>query len=114
LNRIEAGPLVPKKLGNAIGPPQFLERAPVHNVALSDQSGEVRFYIPANEPKNGCIVPPEFHSDTGAFITVPCTTVDDMARDLSRLDFIKIDAEGAEAAIIDGMGIRGRLERADP
>ena len=43
-------------------------------------------------------------AEDGAVIKVPVTTLDRLSGTCSRVDFIKIDAEGAEEAIIEGMG----------
>ncbi|MDH7797006.1 MULTISPECIES: FkbM family methyltransferase [unclassified Beijerinckia] len=60
-------------------------------------------FQPKNEPKNTAVVPDNWPSDEGAVFRVPSTTVDAIADELGGVDFIKIDAEGAEIAIVDGM-----------
>lgn len=60
-----------------------------------------------SEPKNAAIVGDDFTLDAGAgagsVSLVPLWTADEVERDLGRIDFIKIDAEGAEVDIIAGL-----------
>jgi FkbM family methyltransferase len=59
---------------------------------------EVHVVVPPAEPKNAAVVAPQAGS-----IAVPSVTIDRLTRDLSRLDLVKIDAEGGEVAIVAGM-----------
>jgi FkbM family methyltransferase len=67
--------------------------------------GEVTLFAPHGEPKNGAIIgsaaaiPP----DLGTIYTVPQVTLDRATAADPRIDFVKIDAEGAEEAVIAGM-----------
>lgn len=84
----------------------FTDRARVFEIALSDVSGEtMQFYIPKDEPKNARLVESydEKLAERGRFVEVPVTTLDDMAHHIGKVDFIKIDAEGAEPGILRGM-----------
>lgn len=72
------------------------------DVALGkDPQGQVCMMVPEGEPKNATVVS---HDRPGSF-RVPSTNLDTLARDLAldRVDLIKIDAEGAEEAIVAGM-----------
>ena len=60
---------------------------------------EVHMLVRTEEPKNAAVIG---QAQPGS-IAVPTTTVDALARELTRLDLVKIDAEGAEVAIIAGM-----------
>jgi len=60
---------------------------------------EVHMVVPPGEPKNAAVVA---DSSPGS-IVVPTVTIDRIARDLPRLDLVKIDAEGAEVKILAGM-----------
>lgn len=72
----------------------------IADVALGKEpAGEVLMILPEGEPKNATVVPNE---RPGAF-RVPSTNLDTLARDLDRVDLIKIDAEGAEEDIVAGM-----------
>ena len=68
-------------------------------------SGKASLYIPHTEPKNALIVSEMFQPrpQDGVVIKVPVTTLDGMSASCSRVDFIKIDAEGAEEVILEGM-----------
>ena len=68
-------------------------------------SGEASLYVPHSEPKNAQIVSEMFQPrpQDGVVIKVPVTTLDGMSAACSRVDFIKIDAEGAEEMILEGM-----------
>lgn len=84
----------------------FADRSEVLEVALSNASAPAQsFYIPHGEPKNA-----RFESDAseelrahGRFVEVPVTSIDELADRLGRVDFVKIDTEGAEGGILGGM-----------
>jgi FkbM family methyltransferase len=76
--------------------------------AVGPQTSAVEMYVPENEPKNAAIIGTPIE---GA-IQVPAVSVDELTRGLSRLDLVKIDAEGAEMLIIDGM--RETIKRLRP
>jgi FkbM family methyltransferase len=102
----EPNPQVAAKLRKSISINGFDGRADVKEVALGrEAAGEVRFFIPYTEPKNARVVASEdgYDPNNGHVITVHQTTVDSICHGIDRLDFVKIDAEGAEAHIIDGM-----------
>ena len=63
---------------------------------------EAPFFIPWTEPKNARVVGDEIQGG-GDTVMVPVTTLDALAADLPAIDIIKIDAEGAELGILDGM-----------
>jgi FkbM family methyltransferase len=102
---VEPNPSVAAKLRKSLSVNGFAGRTDVKEVALGHQSsGTVRFFVPREEPKNGQIVPSDFDAgERGQLIDVGVTTVDDLCASMDRLDFIKIDAEGAEDGILAGM-----------
>jgi FkbM family methyltransferase len=67
--------------------------------AWDREDSEVHMVIRPVEPKNAAVVT---EPQQGS-IAVPSTTIDQLTRELSRVDLVKIDAEGAEVAIIAGM-----------
>ncbi|TXI03066.1 MAG: FkbM family methyltransferase [Rhizobium sp.] len=84
----------------------LLGRTRVERLALGNViSGEASLYVPHNEPKNALIVEDNFlpRAEDGAIVKVPVTTLDRLAASCARVDFIKIDAEGAEEVILKGM-----------
>jgi FkbM family methyltransferase len=73
----------------------------VHEVALgAAPRTRVTLFTPDGEPKNALVV--DRHYDGGTAIEVAATTMDDIIGE-APLDFIKIDAEGAEEGILTGM-----------
>lgn len=84
----------------------MLERTRIEGLALGKlASGDAPLYVPHNEPKNALIVSESFlpRPEEGSVIRVPVTTLDRLSASCERVDFIKIDAEGAEELIFDGM-----------
>ena len=59
----------------------------------------VDMYVPPGEPKNAAIV----SQSSEHTMKVNATCFDALTRDLDRLDISKLDAEGSEEAIFDGM-----------
>ncbi|MBB4242180.1 MULTISPECIES: FkbM family methyltransferase [Rhizobium] len=84
----------------------LLGRSRIETSALGATiAGEASLYVPHSEPKNAQIVSEMFQPrpQDGVVIKVPVTTLDGMSAACSRVDFIKIDAEGAEEVILEGM-----------
>jgi hypothetical protein len=77
------------------------------------QTGPVKFFVPHNEPKNGHIM-----FDAKAAAARKGGDLYDVrvgqlaAADFKRVDFIKIDVEGAEMLVVDSL--RDLIERHDP
>lgn len=70
------------------------------NAAAGDRDDvEVPLVVPPAEPKNATVAA---EPQPGS-IMVPSVTIDRLTRDMTRLDLVKIDAEGAEVAILAGM-----------
>lgn len=83
----------------------------VHNCALSDRAGRMRLYVPL-EGTRAVHTRASLEKPTGPceMIDVDVRTVDSF--DLPRVDFIKMDVEGAEAAALRGAA--GTIERHHP
>lgn len=63
---------------------------------------ESRLFVPISEPKNALLVEQDGHVG-GDTLMVPVTTLDALTADYSRVDLVKIDAEGGEIGIVAGM-----------
>lgn len=72
----------------------------VFNQAVSDKSGEEELIIPIHHGMNATITTPGYMPDGFVKEFVSTAAIDDMAVDY---DFIKIDAEGGERKIWNGM-----------
>jgi FkbM family methyltransferase len=88
------------------------------NHAVADRSGSLTLYRRIGRSGNTSIadVPEGERERFGEPASVPfdvgCVTVDEIAADLERLDVVKIDVEGAEALVLEGM--RETVARLDP
>lgn len=102
VHAFEPNPDLLSRLTRTLDVNGFRNRTQVHSSPLSGQDGlEVRLIVPKGEPKNGHIAPAEIGlGDHSANLK---TRRLDSIEDLTRVDFIKIDAEGAEEGIWDGM-----------
>lgn len=73
--------------------------------AGGEDGGKVRLFAPHGEPKNAAVVGPAavLPPELGTVHQVPQVTIDQATAAAQRIDFVKIDAEGAEEAVIAGM-----------
>ena len=78
-----------------------IEKVQVHNCALSDRAGRMRLYVPLAGAR-AVHTRASLEKPAGAceILDVDVRTVDSFA--MPRVDFIKIDVEGAEAATLRG------------
>jgi FkbM family methyltransferase len=67
--------------------------------------GEVLLHVPRNEPKNASVIGSagSAASDSGTLHHVRQVRIDTVAAKVKRVDFIKVDVEGAEEAVIAGL-----------
>lgn len=116
---IEANPGTVPRLQAALaapGVPQGITE--VLQAAALDRAGEVAFHPrpPGQDGMSSVLADPHCPGDPGApdAVTVPCTTLDAAlaAHPLPRVDFLKIDVEGAEYAVL--RGATGLLARHRP
>ncbi len=103
----EPNPRVFQYLRDTTGVNGFAQRVRLHNVALSDRvrAGGASFFVPRGEPKNGRFTldreTPDLLKQHGDVFTVSVDTLN--ADSFERVDFIKIDVEGAEMAVLNGL-----------
>ena len=77
----------------------------VHPYALSDTNGETEFCVAVDAPWFSGMRERAMNVTTKVqHIKVQARRLDDIARDMNSVDFIKIDTEGAEWAVLRGAG----------
>jgi len=110
VHAFEPNPLIGQRLGRSVAVNGFAGRTTLHAAPLSGRAGDrVRLIVPDGEPKNAYIVAEGETAAAG--VPLLTTTIDESVGD-GPVDFIKIDAEGAELAIWHGM--RRLLDRRRP
>ncbi|NTI65288.1 FkbM family methyltransferase [Agrobacterium rhizogenes] len=103
---VEPNPHAADFLNRSVDLNGLSRRTKIETIALGNVNDEwAPLYIPRSEPKNALIVSDRFvpNAESGAVVQVPVTTLDRLCAASARIDFIKIDAEGAEEAIFEGM-----------
>jgi FkbM family methyltransferase len=77
----------------------------VEVVAGASDGAQALLYVPHREPKNAAVVasPDAVDQEAGTLYQVSETSIDALVVQRPRVDFIKIDAEGSEDAIVAGM-----------
>lgn len=101
VHAFEPNPVIRQRLAHTVAVNGFGGHTTVHGEPLSAEVGErVRLIVPDGEPKNAHILPEERAAGFG--VPLLTTTIDEVVGD-GPVDFIKIDAEGAELAIWHGM-----------
>ena len=99
---LEPNPDIVPFLRDSVAVNGLASQCRVHSVAVGRAAGEARMTAPRREPKNGSLHRgPELPND--AIHTVAVRSLDEVLAGEPRVDFIKIDAEGSEADIIEGM-----------
>ena len=102
----DGGPGRTPKLRASLALNGFVGRTQVVEAAAGAVSeGSVRLYAAVAEPKNATIVDDSYIADpkVATISSVPLWTADVVEREFGRVDFLKIDAEGAEENIISGL-----------
>ena len=103
---VEPNPAVAALLRQSVLLNGFGRRTTVIEAAAgADAAVPALLYSPHHEFKNACIIasPELINSDNGTLHHVQQVRIDDIISSKGRLDFLKIDAEGSEEMIIDGM-----------
>jgi FkbM family methyltransferase len=87
------------------------------NAAVGAAAGTLTIYRRPNRTGNTGIIPVPTGAQAAVGETestelvVDCERLDDLARELERVDLIKIDVEGAESLVVEGMGELVRKHR---
>jgi len=83
------------------------------NVGLNDKHGPISFYLTRKQKNSSCFLPNRnflnrFHNasryDIVEEVTIPCKSLDEVLHEgnLNDIDFIKLDTQGSELAILQG------------
>ncbi len=75
----------------------------VSGAATARSGDQVELFVPLGEPKNATIAFEAGDRPSELRTIVPTISIDDLAQGLDRVDFVKIDVEGAEPAVLEGM-----------
>ena len=110
----EPNPAVARSLRDSVAVNGFSGRTRVEECALCDVAeGVGHFFLPLNKPLNARIVPPDYAPpEPGEIVPIRLSCLDRYMGEVPRVDFVKIDAEGAEFSILEGM--RGLIARDRP
>ncbi len=104
---VEPNPHVFRFLSDSVSVNGFSGRVDLINAALAgkDATGTAAFFVPNGEPKNGrFLIPGEQTEALKPLGDVFEVTVDHLSENrFERLDFVKIDVEGAEMDVVDGL-----------
>jgi FkbM family methyltransferase len=99
----------PKNYSRLIGNAFPVQRVKCHNIALGESKGSLALYDhAANDGSQHASLYEatitEFHDQAAVAITVPVETLDDLAEKegIAYIDFLKIDTEGHELAVLLG------------
>jgi FkbM family methyltransferase len=102
---VEPNPAAAIALRRSIGLNGAAVRTTVIEAAAgATDNGQLLLFAPHGEPKNAAIIasPDQVSAASGTVYTVSEVAIDTLAAERGRIDFIKIDAEGAEESIIAG------------
>jgi len=103
---VEPNPAVATRLRRSIDLNGFASRTTIVEAAAGAVHGaEVILYAPHGEPKNAMVVSSSdmVSPQLGTTYKVPQVRLDEVASGSPRIDFVKIDAEGAEEGVIAGI-----------
>jgi FkbM family methyltransferase len=101
VHAFEPNPHLAKLMRQSVEVNGFAPHTTVHEVALSDEAGELDFFIDSARPMNATLTPKPDHEK----VRVAAARFDDIP-ELEDCDFVKIDVEGAEEAVWSGMAKR--------
>jgi len=103
---VEPNPVVATRLRRSVDLNGFTSRTTIVEAAAGAVHGtEVILYAPHGEPKNATVVSSSDMAslEQGTTYKVPQVRLDEVASGSPHIDFVKIDAEGAEEGVIAGM-----------
>lgn len=100
---VEPNPAAVTMLTRSLELNGFARRSAVISAAAGVREGIGRLFIPDGEPKNAMLVDDGAEAVGRASIAVPVRPLDALLSNTARVDFLKIDAEGAEEEVIAGL-----------
>jgi FkbM family methyltransferase len=112
LHAVEPNPAIADLLERSISLNGFTGRTEICRAALGARDGgTATLFVPDHEPKNAALVESAPRAP-GRACEVPVRTLDALVGPDARIGFVKVDAEGAEEGIVEGM--QGLLARRTP
>lgn len=101
---VEPNPPVVEMLKRTLELNGFAGRSTIAAAAAGAGDGQGCLFVPAGEPKNATLVGAAEAHDDASLVAVPIRSLDALFAGFPRVDFLKIDAEGAEEDIALGLG----------
>jgi FkbM family methyltransferase len=109
----EPVPRIFQRLQEQIDLNGWTARCDARNLAVANHSGTTTFHVPTGElPYSASMDPNGFWGVPGDLIEVPVVTIDAALAGVEGIDLVKIDVEGFEDQVLDGM--RQVLEDSTP
>lgn len=100
---IEPNPATFELLEESVRLNGFERHVRLVQAAAADREGTLDLFVPAGEPKNATVAFGGGARPAEARVSVPAVPLDRLGSGLERVDFLKIDVEGAEPAVLAGM-----------
>ncbi len=101
---VEPNPPVAEMLRKTLELNGFAARSTIVAAAAGAVDGVGSLLVPEGEPKNAMLVNGPDAQDDRGLVAVPIRSLDRLLDPFERVDFLKIDAEGAEEDIMTGLG----------
>jgi FkbM family methyltransferase len=92
-----------ERLVRNLGINGWIERCDVRSEAVSNFTGSAKFYVPPGDSPLSGTLESGFTGAKGDLIEVPVTTIDEICSDTKGVDLAKIDVEGSEDKVLQGM-----------
>ncbi len=100
----EPVPRIRAQFTAAVAVNAYAGRCEIRNDAVSNECGTARFHVPAEAlPTSSSLHPDGFRGLEGDHIEVPLTTIDALLAEDDAVDLVKIDVEGFEHQVLEGM-----------
>lgn len=77
----------------------------LHNMAVSDTNGHKTLYLDKNAGGHSIIKEDINNTKLGTYVNIPCVNLDSLFANgnVSKIDFLKVDVEGAELEVFEGI-----------